>query len=379
MVEQQSMRTSVSDTTLRRPLLESRPDELDMFQLARRGTLKIFAKRADEREVLKTQMVREEQLSFDRMVAHYNQRSRSWARKLQGNPLAADQLALDNKAYRKARQRNAAEQRHLDWEKQREKKIRHGVIQRAAAEGKDELTELRAEKRRLLEMEYVLKAQRDCEKLEERVANMGAPRRSVKYLIPAKEKHVKPAAPPKVATDQDWDHVCAVKMATEIMHVADRGSKNGLVSVGELLAFLSSNIKYKSFLDWLMADSKKRFREFDADKSGDMSLPELHKAVGLFVEEQQKKSPSPVKGDQAAETPNKGAAEKAAEEEGDAAGWHEEGEDGTLDELPDDGGDDSPEPDALPPSEEDGFVYSWKERVPTNDGALPPSEECPEE
>lgn len=276
----QALSRSASDPAV----VERLPAE-DVFKLAREGTIKIFSRRADEREALKTKMVREEQFAFERMVAHYTSRSKSWAKKLQKNPLAADQVALDNKAYRVAQAREAAEQRQRAWEQGQQKKIQRGVLQRAAAEGKDELDFLRSEKKKLLELERVLKAKRDQERFEERVANMGAPRRCVKHLIEKKEKKPKPVEGVKEV--EDWTAVSVITMATEIMAAADKGSQNGLVSVGELMAFLSSNKRYHSFSDWLLADGKKRFREFDKDKSGDMSLMELHAAVKLFVAEKQ--------------------------------------------------------------------------------------------
>merc|ERR1712232_988979 len=288
----------------------------------------------------------EEQFAFDRMVAQYVTRSRTWKNKLQGNPLAVDQLAVDNKAYRMVRQREKIERRHKEMEEKKEKDIRFGLLQRAAAEDKaDDLVLLRTERRQLLEMERILRAKRDNEKFEERVKNMGPPRRCVKYLTEKKEKkkvEVETAAP-----ISNWSAISVIEMATQIMEVADKGSKNGLVSVGELLAFLSGDVRYKPFLEWLMADGKKRFREFDKDKSGDMSLPELHNAVHLFVgekQEEEKKEKAAKAGEEEASPAEEatlaedgaegaadggtlpGAAEEGTEEEGAGMdgvdGWH---------------------------------------------------------
>merc|ERR1712070_506237 len=78
-------------------------------------------------------------------------------------------------------------------------------------------------------------------------------------------------------------------MAAEIMWAADRMGRNGQLSLSELQAFLgagtTANRRFGAFLDWFTSDRAVRFRQWDRDHDGVITMAELQGAVQAFLAE----------------------------------------------------------------------------------------------
>jgi len=69
-------------------------------------------------------------------------------------------------------------------------------------------------------------------------------------------------------------------LAQQIMDLADNQTKNGTLSIMEVSAHLSGT-PHAQFAKWLT--TRRMFFKFDTDKSGNISFPELVKAIQLYI------------------------------------------------------------------------------------------------
>jgi len=76
-------------------------------------------------------------------------------------------------------------------------------------------------------------------------------------------------------------------LAEQIMAAADKIAKNSHLTIVELQAFLGEGTnaggRYGAFLSWIMANSGVKYRKFDANGNGQLSLPELREAVSAYL------------------------------------------------------------------------------------------------
>merc|ERR1711964_320585 len=99
-----------------------------------------------------------------------------WVRRLQKSPFAVDLVAENQRIDEENRVRDHVEQRRQRLMARRNREAHNAIFKRATAE-MDELDQLRAEKRMLLENERQLKALRDVEKSNARTAQILQERR----------------------------------------------------------------------------------------------------------------------------------------------------------------------------------------------------------
>merc|ERR1719224_90555 len=104
------------------------------------------------------------------------ERDERWTRKLQKSPFAVDLVAENQRIDEENRVRDHVEQRRQRLMARRNREAHNAIFKRATAE-MDELDQLRAEKRMLLENERQLKALRDVEKSNARTAQILQERR----------------------------------------------------------------------------------------------------------------------------------------------------------------------------------------------------------
>merc|ERR1711972_149750 len=99
-----------------------------------------------------------------------------WTRKMQKSPFAVDLVAENQRIDEENRVRGNVEKRRQRLTARRNREAHNAIFKRATAE-MDELDQLRAEKRMLLENERQLKALRDVEKSNARTAQILQERR----------------------------------------------------------------------------------------------------------------------------------------------------------------------------------------------------------
>lgn len=160
-------RTEERDRLLRR---------LEMCAKAREESTKIMSIRFAERDAVKTKMSRERQELKEQIVTSNHEREERWSRKLQKSPFAVDLVAENQRIDEENRVRDHVEQRRQRLMARRNREAHNAIFKRATAE-MDELDQLRAEKRMLLENERQLKALRDVEKSNARTAQILQSRR----------------------------------------------------------------------------------------------------------------------------------------------------------------------------------------------------------
>jgi len=151
---------------------------LEMCAKAREESTKIMSIRFAERDAVKHRISRERQEHHEKLVSSKQVRDERWNRKLQRSPFAIDLVAEDQRISEENRVRDHVEQRRQRLMARRNREAHNAIFKRATAE-MDELDQLRAEKRMLLENEKQLKALRDVEKSNARTAQILQERRRV--------------------------------------------------------------------------------------------------------------------------------------------------------------------------------------------------------
>merc|ERR1719194_290738 len=129
-----------------------------------------------QRDAVKHMMKRERQQHLEKLTASQSDRDERWSRKLQRSPFAVDLVAENQRIDEENRVRDHVEQRRQRLMARRNREAHNAIFKRATAE-MDELDQLRAEKRMLLENERQLKALRDVEKSNARTAQILQERR----------------------------------------------------------------------------------------------------------------------------------------------------------------------------------------------------------
>lgn len=149
---------------------------LEMCAKAREESTKIMSIRFAERDAVKSNMRRERQDYNEKLLFSQRERDERWTRKLQRSPFAVDLVAENQRIDEENRVRDHVEQRRQRLMARRNREAHNAIFKRATAET-DELDQLRAEKRMLLENERQLKALRDVEKSNARTAQILQERR----------------------------------------------------------------------------------------------------------------------------------------------------------------------------------------------------------
>jgi len=149
---------------------------LEMCAKAREESTKIMSIRFAERDAVKNEMRRERQHLADQLQMSQRDRDDRWVRKMQKSPFAVDLVAENQRIDEENRVRDHVEKRRQGVMARRNREAHNAIFKRATAE-MDELDQLRAEKRMLLENERQLKALRDVEKSNARTAQILQERR----------------------------------------------------------------------------------------------------------------------------------------------------------------------------------------------------------
>merc|ERR1719183_1570590 len=151
-------------------------DTEEMCAKAREESTKIMSVRFAQRDAVKNEMRRERIQHQQALVASQCERDERWTRKLQRSPFAVDLVAENQRIDEENRVREHVEKRRQGLMARRNREAHNAIFKRATAE-MDELDQLRAEKRMLLENEKQLKALRDVEKSNARTAQILQERR----------------------------------------------------------------------------------------------------------------------------------------------------------------------------------------------------------
>merc|ERR1719393_202865 len=149
---------------------------LEMCAKAREESMKIMSIRFAQRDAVKSDNRRERQTYMEKMTASQRDRDERWCRKLQRSPFAVDLVAENQRIDEENRVKDHIEQRRQRMLARRNRDAHNSIFKRATAET-DELDQLRAEKRMLLENERMLKALRDVERSNARTAQILTERR----------------------------------------------------------------------------------------------------------------------------------------------------------------------------------------------------------
>lgn len=165
---------STSKTEERERLLR----RLEMCAKAREESTKIMSIRFAERDAVKSNLRKERQQYQEKLQSVQHEREERWQRKLQKSPFAVDLVAENQRIDEENRVRDHVEQRRQRLMARRNREAHNAIFKRATAE-MDELDQLRAEKRMLLENERQLKALRDVEKSNARTAQILTERRKM--------------------------------------------------------------------------------------------------------------------------------------------------------------------------------------------------------
>jgi len=150
---------------------------LEMCAKAREESSKIMSMRFAERDAVKSNSRRDRQVYQEKLQSSQHERDERWVRKLQRSPFAVDLVAENQRIDEENRVRDHVEQRRQRLMSRRNREAHNAIFKRATAE-MDELDQLRAEKRMLLENERQLKALRDVEKSNARTAQILQERRT---------------------------------------------------------------------------------------------------------------------------------------------------------------------------------------------------------
>jgi len=137
----------------------------ELQRLTHEKTMQIQRRRAQQREAMKEATLRQEQESFQKLSASFNERNDRWLRKTEGSPFGADLLSEADRQEEKLRARERAERQQRLQAMKGAKQLRAAQLARALEPTEeDELARLRAEKRQLLEKEQHLRAKRDVQR-----------------------------------------------------------------------------------------------------------------------------------------------------------------------------------------------------------------------
>merc|ERR1719320_2309294 len=110
-----------------------------------------------QRDAKKNEMRRERQVYMERMISTNRDREERWSRKLQRSPFAVDLVAENQRIDEEHRVKAHVEQRRQRLMLRRNREAHNAIFKRATAET-DEIDQLRAEKRMLIEHEKQLNA-----------------------------------------------------------------------------------------------------------------------------------------------------------------------------------------------------------------------------
>merc|ERR1719229_173128 len=124
-----------------------------------------------QRDAFKAEIRREKQELQDKISNAQRDRDERWSRKLQRSPFAVDLVAENQRIDEENRVQRSVEQRRQRLVARRNREAHNAIFTRATAEN-DELEQLRAEKRMLLENERQLKALKDVERSNARTAQI---------------------------------------------------------------------------------------------------------------------------------------------------------------------------------------------------------------
>jgi hypothetical protein len=149
---------------------------LEMCAKAREESTKIMSLRFAERDQKKNEIMRDRQHLAGQLQTSQRERDDRWIRKMQKSPFAVDLVAENQRIDEENRVRDHVEKRRQGVMARRNREAHNAIFKRATAE-MDELDQLRAEKRMLLENERQLKALRDVEKSNARTAQILQERR----------------------------------------------------------------------------------------------------------------------------------------------------------------------------------------------------------
>lgn len=149
---------------------------LEMCAKAREESTKIMSLRFAQRDAVKHDMKRERQQHLEKLVHSSRERDERWNRRLQRSPFAVDLVAENQRIDEENRVRDHVERRRQRLMQRKAKEAHNAIFERAKQET-DELEQLRAEKRMLLENEKQLKALRDVERSNARTAQILQERR----------------------------------------------------------------------------------------------------------------------------------------------------------------------------------------------------------
>lgn len=152
------------------PSLTSQPEERDKLlrrlehnARAREHTCSLKGTLSAQRDELQEIYRREQHEFVQAMHSNNHDRLERWVNMTQGNPLHVDQWADDQKKYTDFRTRDKAEQIRRKVAERRRREAHQAVLTKATTE-RDEVTELRAERRMLVENQKQLKAIQDVER-----------------------------------------------------------------------------------------------------------------------------------------------------------------------------------------------------------------------
>ena len=128
----------------------------------------------------------------------------------------------------------------------------------------------------------------NMKELEQMVAGFLAYQREIELKAEAeRQAHLDAKARRKNELAQrEVDSALSQAAATsyELMDICDRNSRNGLLTVLEIVSFCTAP-KYKDFIEWLKADNYKALKSHDVDHSGDISRVELEQIVSNYFDE----------------------------------------------------------------------------------------------
>merc|ERR550537_690360 len=144
---------------------------LDVCAKAREESTRIMSFRFAQRDAMKEDLVRSNEIYRRELVLSKRERDQRWARKLARSPFAVDLVAEDQRIDEENRVREKILQRKAKLLAGRHNEAHNAIFKRAVVES-DELEVLRREKRILLQNEKQLKAMRDVERTNARTAQI---------------------------------------------------------------------------------------------------------------------------------------------------------------------------------------------------------------
>eukprot|EP00927_Polykrikos_kofoidii_P063136 TRINITY_DN5796_c0_g1_i1.p1 TRINITY_DN5796_c0_g1~~TRINITY_DN5796_c0_g1_i1.p1 ORF type:complete len:338 (+),score=75.90 TRINITY_DN5796_c0_g1_i1:56-1069(+) len=178
---------------------------LEMCAKAREETTKIMSIRFAQRDTVKNDIKRERAQHLERLCASQRDRDERWSRKLQRSPFAVDLVAENQRIDEEIRVKDHIEQRRQRLLTRRNREAHNSIFKRATAET-DELDQLRAEKRMMLEHEKQLKALTRVERSNARTAKIIQERRRQRVLKLEAGEGASAPAPPLSARGPHQDH-----------------------------------------------------------------------------------------------------------------------------------------------------------------------------